>query len=132
MSQLNNPVEIFKLLNKTNCRDCGSATCLAFAAAVFKGQKRLNECPHLGRRIIIFNGRQVENHYESDISLVLHPLPLVPILICYWNPEDELESDLHIFFDETAEKNLPIESIYSLCAGLVTMFEKIFLKHGLK
>jgi len=22
----------------------------------------------------IFNGRQVENHYQSDISLVLHPL----------------------------------------------------------
>jgi hypothetical protein len=42
--------------------------------------------------IQIFNGRQVEDHYESDISLVLHPLPKVPILICYWKPDGGLES----------------------------------------
>ena len=47
--------------------------------------------------IHLFNGRQVENHYASDISLVLHPLPKVPILICYWKPEDDLESDLNSF-----------------------------------
>ena len=266
MSQLNNPMEIFKLLDKSNCRECNKATCLAFAAAVFKGQKQLNECPRLGRDIIerfggkikkgkaveqdmeesvaklkrkineidlslsaqrlgagfsddkltikilgkdfsvdstgnllsdihihpwvaipilnyiidgagmpvsgkwvpfrelktgktwyrlfgqrcekplkrvadtytdlfedmlhIFNGRQVANHYASDISLVLHPLPKVPILICYWNPEDGLESSLNIFFDSTAEDNLNIESIYALGAGLVIMFEKIALRHG--
>jgi len=33
--------------------------------------------------IRLFNGKQVENHYQSDISLILHPLPKVPILICY-------------------------------------------------
>jgi hypothetical protein len=79
----------------------------------------------------IFNGRQVENHYQSDISLVLHPLPLVPILICYWKPEDGLESSLNIFFDSTAEDNLNIESIYALATGLVRMFEKVTLTHGL-
>ena len=78
----------------------------------------------------VFNGRQVENHYQSDISLVLHPLPLVPILICYWKPEDGLESSLNIFFDSTAEDNLNIESIYALATGLVRMFEKIALTHG--
>ena len=78
----------------------------------------------------IFNGKQTEKYYESDISLVLHPLPKVPILICYWKPEDGLESDLNIFFDSTAEENLNIESIYSLGTGLVTMFEKISLRHG--
>ena len=78
----------------------------------------------------IFNGRQVEDHYQSDISLVLHPLPLVPILICYWKPEDGLESSLNMFFDSTAEDNLNIESIYALGTGLVRMFEKIALTHG--
>jgi len=82
--------------------------------------------------IDIFNGKQVENHYKSDISLVLHPLPKVPILICYWKPEDELGSDLNLFFDSTAEDNLNIESIYTLGTGLVLMFEKIALKHGLQ
>ncbi len=80
----------------------------------------------------IFNGKKVENHYESDISLVLHPLPMVPLLICYWMPEDGLESNLNLFFDSTADDNLPIESIYALGTGLVRMFEKISLRHGLK
>ena len=69
--------------------------------------------------IRLFEGRQVENHYASDISLVLHPLPKVPILICYWKPENGLESDLNIFFDSTAEQNLNIESIFTLGTGLV-------------
>ena len=266
MTELNNPMEILKLLDKSNCGECKEATCLAFAAAVSRGLKRLDECQHLERDIIerfggktekraaieqdtdeslallkkkirtidlsasaerlggsfaenrltlkilgkdfnvdaegnlsseihihswvtgpilsyiiygagvpvsgkwvpfrelkggktwyrlfgqrcekplkkvadtytdlfedmlhIFNGKQVESHYESDISLVLHPLPKVPILICYWKPEDGLESDLNMFFDSTAEDNLNIESIYALGTGLVRMFEKIALRHG--
>ncbi|MDP3285005.1 MAG: DUF3786 domain-containing protein [Desulfobacterales bacterium] len=268
MAGPNNPMEVFRLLDKSNCRQCNEPTCLAFAAAVFKGQRRLDECPHLESGIIkqfgvntakpentdremdetvellkrkittidlssslaeklgarfsgdkltlkvlgkdfsidsggnlssdihmhrwvtipvlsymingagipvsgnwvpfrelksgktwhrlfeqrcekplkkvadnytdlfedmirIFNGRQVENHYESDISLVLHPLPKVPMLICYWKPEDGLESNFNLFFDSTAEENLGIESIYALGTGLVRMFEKIALRHGL-
>jgi hypothetical protein len=80
----------------------------------------------------IFNGKQVEKHYASDISLVLHPLPNVPILICYWKPDDGLESDLTLFFDSTANDNLPIESIYTLGTGLVMMFEKIAFRHGVQ
>ena len=266
MAQFSNLMEILKLLDKSNCKKCNKPTCMAFAAAVFQGQKQLDECPHLdqetleryggktaaavpldqdmwdliekikadisaidlgsaaqrlgekfsdekltvkclgkdfsvdtkgnittdihvhpwiavpvlnyitsgagvpvsgkwvpfreleggkkwyrlfGQRcekplkqvadtytdlfedmIHLFNGRQVENHYTSDISLVLHPLPKVPILICYWKPEDDLDSDLNLFFDSTAEANLNIESIYTLGAGLVIMFEKLALRHG--
>lgn len=266
MDQFKNPMEIFKLLVRSNCRKCNKPTCLAFAAAVFQGQKRLDECPQLDSKIIeryagvaanqippeqmqyesienlkrkiatidlylaaqrlgaqflnekltikclgkdfsvdtkgnisteihvhswivvpvlnyilagagtpvsgkwvpfreleggktwyrlfgqrcekplkkvadtytdlfedmvhLFNGRQVENHYASDISLVLHPLPKVPLLVCYWKPEDDLESDLNIFFDSKAEDNLAIESIYTLGTGLVIMFEKLALRHG--
>jgi hypothetical protein len=266
MSQLKNPMELFKLLPKTNCRKCNEPTCLAFAAAVFTGKRQIYECPCLDEDIVrrysgpgqkpgpverdmqkamkqlkariaqtdlkeaarrldasfsngkltlktlgkdfsvdekgnlfseihihpwiaipvldyvlcgsttpvsakwmpfrelkggktwaplfgqrcekplkkiadaytdffedlirLFNGRQVENHYDSDISLVLHPLPKVPVLICYWRPEDGLESTLHLFFDETAESQLHIGSLYSLGTGLVVMFEKISLRHG--
>jgi len=261
-------MEIFLLLDKSNCRDCHLPTCLAFAAAVFKGKKQLNECPRLPLDIIdrfdagtephnvveaegdalarqllnkiasvdlaaaarrlgarfadnkltlkvlgkdfrvdtdgnlssdihihswvaipvlsyilegsgvapsgkwlpfrelkngktwqrlfsqrcekpikrvadiytdlfedmirIFNGRQVQNHYDADIALVLHPLPKVPILISYTRPEDEFESDLNLFFDATAEENLNIESIFALGAGLARMFEKIALRHGFR
>ena len=80
--------------------------------------------------IRVFNGKQVENHYGSDVSLVLRPLPKVPILICYSKPEDGFESNLNVFFDSTAEDHLNIESIYLLAVGLVRMFEKIALRHS--
>lgn len=80
--------------------------------------------------IELFNGKKVENHYESDISLVLHPLPHVPVLICYWKPDEGLESELNLFFDAKSEEKLPIDALYTLMAGLVVMFEKIALKHG--
>ena len=266
MAQLNNPIEILKLLDKSNCRKCHEPTCLAFAAAVSRGKKMLNECPHLEGDIVrqfggesqdrkpsdsdveemlnrlkgrlsavdlasaakrldaaykdekltlkvcgkdfsvdsagnfsseihthswltlpilnyivegdgvepsgkwlpfrelkggkdwgrffehrcekpmkrvadtytdlfadmlhVFAGRQVERQFDSDISLVLYPLPKVPILICYWRPEDGLESDFHLFFDSTAENNLSIDLIYLMITGLVIMFEKIALRHG--
>ena len=80
--------------------------------------------------IELFNGKPVENHYDADISLIIKPLPLLPILICYNNPEDGLESDLNLFFDTTADKNLPIENIYTLTTGLAHMFEKLAATHG--
>ena len=78
----------------------------------------------------IFGGKQVEKQFESDISVVLHPLPRVPIMICYWLPEDGLESSLNVFFDDTADKNLAIGSVFSLGAGLSRMFKKLALRHG--
>jgi hypothetical protein len=266
MAPFANAMEIFKLLDKSNCRECGKTTCLAFAGAVLTGEMQLGKCPKLDKEILemyrdsageqrapeqnmevpivqlkakiaetdlaaaaerlgvefrderivirclgkevsvdsqgefhtdihvhgwlvipvysyilggagtpvseqwvpfrelkggkiwrglfgqrcakplkrvadtytelfedmihLFNGSQVENHYDSDISMVLYPLPKVPILICYWNPEDGLDSALNLFFDAGAEDNLNIESIYTLTAGLVVMFEKLSLRHG--
>ncbi len=49
MTQLNNAMEIFKILPRTNCRDCSVPTCFAFAAAVFKGEKRLADCLHIDK-----------------------------------------------------------------------------------
>lgn len=259
-------IEILKYLPKTNCRECGEATCMAFAANVFTGQKVLGDCPYVGSEVLerfgnavqdfkpgqenqlealnqlkkrlqatdlssaakrvgaaynngkltlkvcgkdfsvdsegkfyadihvhawltlpalnyildgkggaplgqwvpfreleggkdwarffehrcekpmkkvadsypdffsdllhLFAGKQVKKHYDSDISLVLHPLPKVPVLICYWKPEDGLASDLHLFLDATADKNLSIDSIYTLMTGLTVMFERIALRHA--
>ena len=39
-------LEIFKLLPKTNCKDCGHPTCLAFAMALAQKKASLDECPH--------------------------------------------------------------------------------------
>ena len=78
----------------------------------------------------VFSGEPVENHYQSDVALVLRPLPLVPLLICYWRPDEGLESDLNLFFDANAEVNLGIGGIYALGAGITRMFEKMALTHG--
>lgn len=78
----------------------------------------------------IFAGEPAPERFNSDIAVIIHPLPRLPILLCYWKSEDGMDSSLHLFFDVTAEENLKIESIYTLCVGLVTMFEKIALTHG--
>ncbi|MBW1649249.1 MAG: DUF3786 domain-containing protein [Deltaproteobacteria bacterium] len=266
MSEFTNAMEIFKLLNKSNCKKCNEKTCLAFAGAVYTGKKHISECPELSKEIIgkyadkkgrgvagvadakaiieetrkkisgvnledaakklkapfkngkitikclgkdftvdskgniytdlhinqwiclpvfnyiikaseipifgkwipfrelksgkkwrhlfgqrfekslkniadrytrffeyiieVFNGKQVENHYKVDISLVLHPLNKVPILICYWKAEQGFDSELNLFFDSTAEDIIGIESVYMLGGGLITMFEKLALRHG--
>lgn len=264
---LNNPLEVYKLLPKSNCRKCFLPSCLAFAAAVVQGEKKLKDCPDLDQSIAdrgtgdqnvnrtsvekemnkkfqllqsqiaeinfssrtgtlggslendklaisclgkyffisskgnitsechinpwvaipildyiincqgnepqekwvpfrelpngqswnplflqrcekplkkvadnytdlfenlveIFSGRRTAPQFDSDVAIILYPLPKIPILICYWKPEDDMESMLNIFFDQNVEKNISIESLYSLSTGLVIMFEKISLTHG--
>jgi len=78
----------------------------------------------------LFNGRQVARQFRSDISVVLAPLPRVPIMVCYWAPEEAMASSLHIYFDKTAEKNLDNGALFSLGAGLAVMFGKLSLRHG--
>lgn len=79
----------------------------------------------------IFNGQPVDNHYQSDVAVVLHPLPLVPMLVCYWYPEEGMASNLNLFFDTSAEDNLSIGGIFALGTGITRMFEKLALRHGI-
>jgi len=82
----------------------------------------------LGDIIDLFLGKKTEA-FDADIALTLHPLPHLPILVCYQAPEEDLESTLTIFFDACSGSNLHIKSIYTLCAGLVNMFDKIAKLH---
>ena len=266
MSRPKHAMEIFQLLDKSNCQECGRKTCLAFAGAVYMGQKSIQDCPRLapdviarfygkkpptntseqnreeyiqqlatairktdlasvagrigarfenGRLVLkilgkdfrvdadgrlsadihvnrwvavpflhyvlygkgvppsgnwvslrelvdgkeryplfqkrceaamqrvadiypdlfndmvhLFSGRQVARQFQSDISVVLEPLPRVPIMVCYWRPEDGMASNLKVFFDATADQNLDIGALFTLGAGLAAMFEKLALRHG--
>jgi len=40
-------IEFFKLLPKTNCKDCGQPTCLAFAMQLANQKAKLDDCPHV-------------------------------------------------------------------------------------
>jgi hypothetical protein len=266
MSQIKSPLDIYRLLPQTNCRQCHLPTCFAFSTAVIKGERQLSDCPQLnkdlaqqaagkidtlppidgvrsgiidalrkkmatidlsssasglGARLVegklaisclgkdflvdgsgnvasechthaglvipllsyivhsngtdpsgqwtqfrelkngaqrgplfsqrgekplrkladartdlikdilsLFGGERSATTYASDIAVILYPLPKVPVLFCYWEPEGDMESALKIFFDATAEDHLPIESLFELGIGLVMMFERIALKHG--
>jgi hypothetical protein len=80
--------------------------------------------------ILLFKGERIDSFHQSDISLVLTPLPRLPVLICYWQPAEGMESDLHLFFDATAVENSSIETVFGITTGLVRMFEKIAVTHG--
>jgi acetyl-CoA decarbonylase/synthase complex subunit gamma len=40
-------LDIFKLTPKTNCKECGNPTCMAFAMKVAQGAVTLDKCPHM-------------------------------------------------------------------------------------
>jgi acetyl-CoA decarbonylase/synthase complex subunit gamma len=40
-------MQIYKSLPKTNCKDCGLPTCMAFAMQVAAKQRALTDCPHI-------------------------------------------------------------------------------------
>jgi ArsR family metal-binding transcriptional regulator len=42
------PLDVFALLPQTNCRECGEATCMAFAFALIQGRRTVDECTPLG------------------------------------------------------------------------------------
>ena len=43
--------EIMKKLPKTNCKECGYATCFAFAMKLATGGAKLEDCPHLDPQV---------------------------------------------------------------------------------
>ena len=266
MAAARNPLEVYRLLPQTNCADCGVRTCMAFAAALARGERRVAGCPHvdpgaaeriadylgvrtpawhgqaeeverlraavaaldlgkaaarlgadlaggrlrvksLGKDFLVgpdgslasdchthpglaipllryvlhsrgdepsgrwvpfrelagaagraplfeqmcekplrglvdantellrdlidlFAGERSTNLFGSDVSLVLFPLPRIPVLICYWAADEGMASSLHVFFDGTADRHLTADWIHGLCVGLVEMFARIARKHS--
>lgn len=59
-------LDIYKLLLKTNCKDCGFATCLAFAMALAQKKVSLDKCPHVTAKA----KEVLENASQPPIKLV--------------------------------------------------------------
>ncbi len=74
MSHVNNALAIFRQLPGTNCRECLVPSCLAFAVAVFKGERRLGDCPYVDRTTIERferqspNWKELEREYEKAVE----------------------------------------------------------------
>ncbi|MDZ7641306.1 MAG: DUF3786 domain-containing protein [Desulfurivibrio sp.] len=52
MTIANNPYQLYKLLPGDNCRQCYLPSCMAFAAAVIRGEKAPSACPRLEREVL--------------------------------------------------------------------------------
>lgn len=83
-----------------------------------------------GDLVDLFNGQPAGGQFQSDVAMILYPLPLVPLLVCYWHAAEGMGSHLSLLFDATAEDNLEIGGIYTLGAGIARMFERLALRHG--
>ena len=69
-------LDIYKLLKKTNCRECGFPTCLAFAMALAKKQVSLDKCTFI----------------SDDVKQILEASSLPPIkLVTLGDRENKLE-----------------------------------------
>ena len=266
MSEIKNPLEIYAALAKTNCGQCGVPSCMAFAAAVLQGQKKISACPYLEPRIaeqlsqrivrrrcledeqrqaiqqlqrqvteldfsslaprlgarltegnlainclgkdflitpsgelvsdchlnhwihvpllhycILCKGKEPQGEWVpygslpgaaewsqyfshrceeslrqladahpelvfellhlfgakpaasaggADHSLLILPLPKVPFLINYWEPEEGFASKLNILLDRSAGDNINAQSINLLARGIIEMFRQLILRHS--
>jgi acetyl-CoA decarbonylase/synthase complex subunit gamma len=59
-------LDIYKLLPKTNCRECGFATCLAFAMQLAKKAVSIDKCPYLSEEA----KRVLEASAQPPIKLI--------------------------------------------------------------
>jgi len=78
----------------------------------------------------LFSGERVAEQFDADISVVLKPLPKVPVMICYWQPADGMASSLNVFFDATVDRFLDAGAVFNLGTGLARMFEVLAQRHG--
>jgi len=59
------PIDVYKLLPKTNCQECHESNCMAFATRLVNGELTMNECPPL------FTAEY--QAARSDLALLLAP-----------------------------------------------------------
>lgn len=59
-------LDVYQLLPKGNCRRCGEATCIAFAARLVFGEARLAECPRLSEAEFAANRSRLAEWLGTD------------------------------------------------------------------
>lgn len=73
MRRFNTLMDVFKLLEKSNCRKCNEKTCLAVAASVFGGRRPLSDrpqlAPEIARRYEDQPQKRVNNEQEVESQL---------------------------------------------------------------
>ena len=78
----------------------------------------------------LFGAKPVAMSGGADHSLLILPLPKVPFLINYWEPEEGFPSKLNILLDRSAGENINAQSISLLARGIVEMFRQLIIRHS--
>ena len=93
------PLEIYALLDKSNCKDCGYATCMEFATYILERKVRVVDCTHLMK-----DPKQVKNR-EKLIKLTTPPQKPVRIGVgkheCVIGGEEVLMRHQLTFYNKT-------------------------------
>ncbi len=63
--ELPSVIDIFKLLPRTNCKQCGYLTCMAYAADLRQGAVPLEECPPLAQPEFAENKEKISGLFVS-------------------------------------------------------------------
>jgi len=66
MTEIRNPLELYKFLPKTNCGQCGVPSCMAFAARILQGLLSINACPYLEKGIPELLSRRIVRRKTPD------------------------------------------------------------------
>ncbi len=70
-----NHLDIYKRLNKSNCRKCGVPTCMAFALAVINGDRNVEDCPGIDQETAAeLNKIVVKRDRDKDVEITIEPL----------------------------------------------------------
>lgn len=64
MKKMPTALDIYKILPKRNCRECGEMTCLSFAGKVLTGQTKLERCKILDDPTYEEDKRRLEDLFE--------------------------------------------------------------------
>ncbi|MCK4368205.1 MAG: acetyl-CoA decarbonylase/synthase complex subunit gamma [Dehalococcoidales bacterium] len=87
-------IEIFKLLPKTNCKECGEPTCLAFAMKLAAGKAELTACPY------------VSEEARAKLSEAAAP-PIMPVAIGVGDRALKVGGETVMFRHEKRFENQP-------------------------
>ncbi|MCF8105582.1 MAG: DUF3786 domain-containing protein [Desulfohalobiaceae bacterium] len=60
----------------------------------------------------------------AEAALLFQPLPRVPVLLVFWDREEEFEAEARLLFDETVTEHLDIESILFLSERLTELLRQ--------
>jgi acetyl-CoA decarbonylase/synthase, CODH/ACS complex subunit gamma len=66
------PIDVYKLLPRTNCRECGEPNCMAFATRVVNGELTIENCPPLKRE-------EYRTAYDDLSTLMAPPVRTITI-----------------------------------------------------